>query len=84
MVFDEPGFLLIRRSLVRAQVEEPKLRTPSAAMLKGFFLWTPHSLDDLASHGAEGLSAQVWMIGKEAIHSSLNEGSQLCCHVAFC
>ena len=23
MVFDEPGFLLIRRSLVRAQVEEP-------------------------------------------------------------
>ena len=22
-VFDEPGFLLIRRSLVRAQVEEP-------------------------------------------------------------
>ena len=24
MVFQQPGFLLIRRSLVRAQVEEPK------------------------------------------------------------
>ena len=24
MVFNEPGFLLIRRSLVRAQVEEPE------------------------------------------------------------
>ncbi len=35
--YDETSLLLIRRSLVRAQVEEPKLRTPSAAMLKGLF-----------------------------------------------
>jgi hypothetical protein len=26
MVFQQPGFLLIRRSLVRAQVEEPTLK----------------------------------------------------------
>jgi hypothetical protein len=33
MVFDEPGFLLIRRSLVRAQVEEPPKKASSKAML---------------------------------------------------
>jgi hypothetical protein len=37
MVFDKPGFLLIRRSLVRAQVEEPKHKTPFAFMHQGFF-----------------------------------------------
>ena len=37
MVFYEPGFLLIRRSLVRAQVEEP-LHKALASNCKGFFL----------------------------------------------
>ena len=35
-VFDEPGFLLIRRSLVRAQVEEPPKKAVSKA---GLFLF---------------------------------------------
>ena len=35
-VFDEPGFLLIRRSLVRAQVEEPPKKTSSKAMFFPF------------------------------------------------
>ena len=33
MVFNEPGFLLIRRSLVRAQVEEPPKKAVSKAVL---------------------------------------------------
>ena len=33
MVFNEPGFLLIRRSLVRAQVEEPSKKAVSKAVL---------------------------------------------------
>ena len=35
-VFDEPVFLLIRRSLVRAQVEEPPKKASSKAMLFPF------------------------------------------------
>ena len=35
-VFDEPGFLLIRRSLVRAQVEEPPKKASLKAMLFPF------------------------------------------------
>ena len=40
-VFDEPGFLLIRRSLVRAQVEEPPKKASSKAM---FFPFIRHYL----------------------------------------
>ena len=40
-VFDEPGFLLIRRSLVRAQVEEPPKKAWSQAM---FFPFIRHWL----------------------------------------
>ena len=35
-VFDEPGFLLIRRSLVRAQVEEPSKKASPCAVLFAF------------------------------------------------
>ena len=40
-VFDEPGFLLIRRSLVRAQVEEPPKKAVSKA---GLFPFIRHYL----------------------------------------
>ncbi len=60
------------------------VQNPFSSNAQGVFLWTPHLFEVLTGHGAEGLSSQVWMIGKEAIHASLNEGFQLCGHVAFC
>ena len=50
---------------------------------RGFFFECYISIQYLTSQGGEGLSPQVWMVRKKAIHSDLHKGPQLCCHVTF-